>query len=61
MKTYHVIKSLPSRPGLGLRTVEPGTEVTMSRHRSARRADTARRKYERDHHGYATFRVEIHE
>lgn len=57
MTKYDVIKTLPSQPGPGLRTSQPGREVVMSSHRSEAAAERAAAKYDRDHRGYATFRV----
>jgi len=55
---YQVIKTLPTTPGPGLRTVAPERDVVMSRHRSRQAAERAVRRCQRSHRGYAAFRIE---
>ena len=58
MEKHQVVKSIPATPGPNNQTVAPERSVVMSRHSRLDLAEKAARKYERDHQGYAIFRVE---
>lgn len=58
MGKYVVIKTLAGRPNEGNRGSSPEREVVMSRHRTLELAVRAERRYEREHRGYAHFRID---
>ena len=55
---YVVVKMLSGRPNEGNRGSSPDRAVVMSHHSRPELAESAKRRYQRDHCGYATFAVE---